>query len=471
MILICIPIGAHSQSVPFQVTPPSLPGTVKQVPSLFGPAVIVNVTSPNPIVNVTLYFRGVSSPPPANLNDLSLYNKTMMIPGPSKGNNYTYRYVMPRYPNQTEVWGLAKAFDNKGNAVSSSPDSSYIYFVTTPPPNAWVSLSLYVWDVNPKYLNVTAYMSAQLSNTITFSPMRIDDSFGNIIYVTHQTAVGIWDTTRMLTLNGYNGFPQLFPFDNYTYTYVATLQNSPKLGQVSVNGVTINSTKATPGLITFSPRNLGQVADDSAWILSSTAQYLPNQTANSSPQIVITIHLERQPEQSGYLILTPILALYAFLGASVLLRNDDDITNRLFVYLTIFLFVYPFLSIIKSLSFTPFVLGFSMAERFGIALVPCTVILAITSIIGWISGSRRRRIAIDLVGVFLAATSLWWVVQFQFTKYVASGSTYVPEQVVYDLFHLGDFGWIVLLALLSGVIGLLGLTGWSCMSKSKATRD
>lgn len=210
------------------------------------------------------------------------------------------------------------------------------------------------------------------------------------------------------------------------------------------------------GAISFSPRNLGQVADDSAWNLTSSVSYVPGTSVKSPTRIVITIYLQRQPEQTQDLILIPILALYAFLGTSILLSRENDIGNRLFVYLSIFLFVYVFLSTIRSLSITPFVLGFSMAERFGLALVPCTVILAIASILAWRPRLRRHRMIIDLAGVLLALLSVGSVVQFALPQYVPTAQGYRLGSVVYSLFSLGTFGWLVIFALSSGTILSIG---------------
>lgn len=458
VILSCLALASiasevSSQSSQLQVTPPHLPSSIKQVPKTFGTSVVVNVNSTNPIINVTLYIRDVPSPPPANLNDLSLYNKTAMIPGPIKGNNHTFSYGMPRLPDQTEVWGLAKAFDTKDNVVNSSAQPTYIYLVTTPKPDAWVSMSFYPWDVNPKFLNMTGYISVTLWNSITYAPITIADNTGNITYVRHQTSESTWDAQHKFVLSGYRGLPQLFPFDNYTFTYDANLEYAPRIRQVTVNQIVFNTTGTHSGVVTFSPRSLKQAADDSVWTITSSVEFLQNTTKDSYPQVIITIHLDRQPEQVNYLILGPILALYAFLGISVLLRKESDITNRLFVYLSIFLFVFAFLPFINSLSTVPFVLGFTMAERLGIALVPSTVILAIVSIVGWMFRRRWIRIVADVSGVVAATYFLWLVVQFQFSRYVPSGGNFVIERTTYDLVQLpGNYGWFVLLALTTGAM-------------------
>ncbi len=452
------PIMASSPG-DFRVSQPKLPGTVRQIPTLSTPEIFVTVTSPNPLVNVTLFFRGLPNPPyPSNFADLKFYNKTLMQPINSSGNDYTYRYLMPRFSNQTNVRGLAEAFDTKGNVAHSSDQPSSIYYVFDFPPYASLDFNLYALDVNPRYMNLTMLMIVDLYNTETYLPISISDIPNTVnIRTNNYSAECCWSALHTFAVNNYQGIAQLYPFDNYTYTL--SLNLSPLSSPLNYSRVTINRahnlTASVPSknLIPFSARNLRQIADDSAWNITSSVTYVPANGPKVPPQLVLVVHLERQPEQTEYLILIPIVVLYAFLGSSILLAGKGDLVNRLFVYLSIFLFTYAFISSVKALTVVPFLLGFSMAERFALALVPCTGILAIASIIAWLPRAQKYRVLIDLIAIGLAAYALWRVVQFSLSEYLSSAQGFVLTQVTYDLFHLErGFGWIVILALSSGAI-------------------
>jgi uncharacterized membrane protein len=118
------------------------------------------------------------------------------------------------------------------------------------------------------------------------------------------------------------------------------------------------------------------------------------------------------------------------LGASILLKGENEIRNRLLVYLNVFIFSYSFESYIRNLSITPILLEFSIIERVVLALVPCTVILFVFSLLG--SGQVLRRIC-DGVGALLAALVLCLVSQVH---------PYFPwnQSITISLFDVGLFG-------------------------------
>ncbi len=144
----------------------------------------------------------------------------------NRGNNYTYEYQMPRFANLTNVFGLAKAIDKVGNVAYSSSEPVSMYYVFTPPPLARIDFGFYVYDVNPRFLNATVFLSASLYNTQTFAPITLQ-SITNALFLrlSHQSAECCWDILRTVVLNTYSGIPQLFPFDTYTYTLDLSLSD------------------------------------------------------------------------------------------------------------------------------------------------------------------------------------------------------------------------------------------------------
>ncbi len=435
LLLLVVPFESQSsaQSTRFTITTPTpaLNPNGRTVPTSFYVYVFVNVTSPNPLVNVTLYFKALpflASPP--DPSDFNVFNKTVMTLWRQEGSNYTFATQLGGFQNQTTVWGEARAFDTKSNVVTSGFWD--MYSVLTIPRKATLDLGVTILDVDPKSLSITPQVSGYITNSISYSGAAVTDSTGpGWIPLDQQQSEDQWQGRGTFVFSYPQGYSQLFPFDSYTYNLDLSVTQILNYSEVTLNRISLPMNQTVPAHLSFSPTNASQISDDSAWNMTSTVRLVTS--GKYAPEFEITVNLTRQTQQTEYYIIIPALALYAFLGVSVFLtRENEDLTNRLFIYLSIFLFVYAFLSVIKSLSITPFYTGFSVADLLGIALVPCTVIMAFASVTRWRINSEAGRTWADIGGSFAALIAFSLMVQIQLPSYNATKYqwTYQPHYFV-----------------------------------------
>jgi hypothetical protein len=426
------------------------------IPASQSPRIDVNVTAPNGVVNVTLLYDGFPGVNPSSLsiNDLSSYTKVAMTPLKSVSSNTTeYYYQMPLFGNDTTVWGIVEAFTG-ANSFASSSGPSQLYYVLTPKALVTLTFSAYLQDVNPSSLNLTIPLSVSLYNTATFEPVTVN-GLQNEIYFTASNQGGecCWSGSKVASIYGYQGPPQLFPFDSYTYTIDLSL-----VGPSSYDNVTFNQTHLPPNVllenpIQFSPRTATENAHDSQWILNSTALFTPATGATQSPSLEITIHLQRQPGFYQLPFEIPLISIFLLLGLSILLRRDSDISSRLLLYLSVLIVAYAFLQFSTTYISGPFIVsGYSLVVLFGLVLVPCTATLAAASIFGWIPLLRRYRTWTDVLGVIASFLVLWEGARFQVPAYIPKGNSFVFGYMTYDMTKFGYFSDFVVLALFSGVI-------------------
>ena len=95
---------SSGQSTGFTITTPTpaLNPNVREVPTSFYVWVYVNVTSPNPLVNVTLYYKPLPfSAGPPSPSDFNVFNKTAMVQVTQVGAIYTYGVQLGGFHNQT----------------------------------------------------------------------------------------------------------------------------------------------------------------------------------------------------------------------------------------------------------------------------------------------------------------------------------------------------------------------------------
>ena len=282
------------------------------------------------------------------------------------------------------------------------------------PPKATLDLTAYVQDVNPKLLGLDFQLHGNLVNSVTYFGLGLRDQYdSDWLMLDSQYEEAMWSGSGTAIFGYYQGFPSLFPFDNYSYTIDLSPTQNLNFSQVFLNGkdLPINGTIPVHVPTLLDPTNASQTSDLSAWNMTTTARFVTN--SKYSPTLEISVTLTRQSQLTDYYIIIPALALYAFLGVSVFLTGEGDLTNRLFIYLSIFLFVYAFLSVIRSLPLTPFYTGFSFADLLGIALVPCTVVMAFASVARWRLKSTKSKTWADVLGSLLAFAVLFLMVQVQ----------------------------------------------------------
>ena len=427
------------------------------VPPNYSAAVFVNVTSNVPIRNVTLYFVARNVPEPSqitNWRNLSIYTTELMEPNfPYSANSTRYAYELPSQPNNTIVFGFAKIIDAKGDILftGGQPYPLQICTYSWPKPGAELDMGMWVLDINPRYLNLTAKFGANLYNSETFNWITISDPYSGLNFPVNKLQGSNLDYWTGQTTNvalGYFGLTQLFPVDSYTYQMELSLSGRLNYSEVTINNHVLAPNATVPDVIGFtnSP-TLSQNNDLSAWNMTSLAQYLPKQGV-----IMITLQTTRQLGEVTNSILIPLLSVYALLGLSILLIRRSDLANRLVLYLTVFLFSFELDSFMRSQVVSPLSSGSTMADLLVLALIPCTVVLAGASIIGWIPKLFKWRLYVDLAGVVGALGVLLLEAKFDALRYVSTVSGGHFQDVTFWVYDLGPWGRGITLALLSGSI-------------------
>jgi NADH:ubiquinone oxidoreductase subunit 6 (subunit J) len=136
-------------------------------------------------------------------------------------------------------------------------------------------------------------------------------------------------------------------------------------------------------------------------------------------------------------------SLFALLGFSVFLRGKNEVRNRLVLYLNVFVFAYGFQSGVTALSITPLVPGgVSMIAKVGLALIPCTVILAICTILGTGISKLNSIEKYGLLDVFAIVASVAVLYAFSVTRvteYLNHSPWLAYRQ--FTIFKLGWDGW------------------------------
>lgn len=419
--------------------------------------VLVGVNSTYPVKNnVTLFYADVSSDIVPNGYQ---YKPIGMSFAWGTDTNGTYETIMPRMPNETWVWAFAVAVDVKGNSGGGQDNSRRVYRSWTPNPKASIlDVDIFLGHIDPKQLTLNMSISGILTNYATWSPEILRLNYlPTFLTINHDEGNFVFSSGNQQVLAYYiSGHPELYPFDGYTFTFSVVLPKYLNSSGAQVEGMPLEAFRVYPDIIWFAPLTLPERLDNSAWEIHSYVEFNPSHNYTLVyPYVQVTITLERKPDQVNYLLLYPVVALYALLGFSVLLRGKDEIRNRLLVYLNVFVFSYGFQSSIRNLSITPLLTGFSMIERTALALIPCTVILAVLSILGTVLTHWRNaeidvsRISVmlgtDVVGIFLAAGLVWNLGTVTVSDYFGRVQT----------FHLLDMSWFGLAIIVSLFAGLI----------------
>lgn len=261
------------------------------------------------------------------------------------------------------------------------------------------------------------------------------------------------------------GHPEFFPFDEYSYSFDLFVPNYLNASDINFNQVYLNTSETISNLIQPEPTTLPESVNLSYWKITSQVQYVPRDpNLDNQTYVRIDIALSRQPDLVNFVLLYPVLSLFALLGASVLLRGENEVRNRLVLYLNVFVFAYGFQSGVRSLSISPLVLGgVSIIEKVGLALIPCTVILTIGTILQSQLPSECRLkgyqvsigVIIDFFAALISAGILYEFSRTAVTEYLGHSPWIAnTEYTIFQLGWEGKFGPLLFTVLLLPIVGL-----------------
>jgi hypothetical protein len=453
---------AAASSATLNVSRPVLaPGQESTITQHETAVVWVNVRSEYDVENVTLNYIQIRGDIAAPL-DLDRYKTLSMDLRP--GSEVTYQCSMPAAQNETWVWGIATAFDKRGNFnESENGEPQRIYFAMTPNPNSSrLDLDIAIRDVDPKSVIMNITINVHLTNYESYSGEHLFSQDNYIdVPVTQRTGTrfdygsGYYPVTLFYRITRDFGHPEVYPFDRYYYAFNLTLpkyvNQTTSLNGKALTSVSVEQVRSEA----WTPAGALDISD---WRINSGVRFFPSRNFTAcAPYLSVTVILERQPEQILYLFFLPVFSLFALLGVSVLLRGQNEIRNRLLVYLNVLVFSYGFNSSVKSLPIAPTLLEVSMIERLILGgLIPCTVILAVVSILGTVIayGSDHKAdtegtdkvVVLDLVGVLIAVGTVYYATRMQLFVYPWD------QPITYTLLDTGWYGWAIIFAILMGIV-------------------
>jgi hypothetical protein len=431
--------------------------------------ILVGVNSTYPVVSVTLFYAVVGGDVVPNGYQ---YKPIGMSFGWGTKTNGTYFTIMPKTPNNTWVWAFAVAVDAVGNSGGSQDNSRRVYYSWTPDPKAsTIDFNVLLGHIDPKQLTLNMSISARLTNYASWSPELLRMSIlPGYLTVNKDEGGFTFSSDRQTALVYYtSGYPELYPFDGYNFTFTVELPKYLNASKVRFDGMLLEAFRPYPDIIWSDALSLQERLDNNAWSIHSYIEFRPSHNFTSAlPEMEITVVLDRKPDPVNYLLLYPIVSLYALLGFSVLLRGKDEVRNRLLVYLNVFVFSYGFQSSIRNLPITPLMTGLSMIERIALALIPCTVILAFVSILtkaltesllGTFSRSNdppglALSSALDTVAIAVSEIVLYLIAMVT-VQYTSTAPSYV-----YTLADLNWWGYATAILLSLGLCISLIVTGF-----------
>jgi len=261
-----------------------------------------------------------------------------------------------------------------------------------------------------------------------------------------------------------NWSPQLFPFDDYNYTFNLPLPDyvnrsiwlGPSYPWLPVEPYVVYENYIA--LNPFTP--LPERIDNSIWVLNSYVTYYPsNNFTARPPTLKVTILLERNAEFVNYPFLLPVFSLFAILGLSVLLADEKQLANRLLLYLTVFGLYYSLEPSIRNSSIAPAMIGFSLIDRLVISLIPCILIFSSSSVIAsticHLKSFKEKAyelavfVGCDAAAAILSALATNLITSVTVTNYL--NNPFRIEFQVVRLVNVGPFGMAVVGALFAGV--------------------
>jgi hypothetical protein len=251
-----------------------------------------------------------------------------------------YQGVMPRLPDYAQVFGEVEAVD-ANHQIRWSPLAPLFVTETPDPKSSNLGLLMYISDIEPKSMNLTLTTGAQFfdnvypywvtsidSNEIFRIPLTQVTKFYFSGGVQNVIVYHVWEQL---------GHPELFPFDQYDYTFDLFIPNYLNASNVSFNQVYLNQSNTIPDLIRLQSNSLATSVDESYWNVTSQVQFVGrNPNLGNRSYVSIDITLTRKPDLVNFDLLYPTLFLYLLLGLSVLLRGEDKVRNRLVLYLNVF---------------------------------------------------------------------------------------------------------------------------------------
>jgi hypothetical protein len=416
----------------------------------------VNVTTSVPVANggVILYYYAYNGISPSSIGLVPLDQFSQVFMSRIFGNETQgiYRATMPVVQNNTEVWGKAQVFDS--NREMSWSDLVPIYNALTPnPKSSSLKLDVSILNVELKSMNLTLSFGGYLYDTVSpycpFGALEGQYEYFTLPFVPECSQTGrskfyfdiVPQEVTVFYFHNQLGHPELFPFDQYNYTFDLSVPDFLNASNIEINSYRLTEDVAYGGLIQLRPVTIPDMITDSYWDMQSSVQYFHADNATTNhPFLRVTILLNRRSEQVNDLLLFPTLSLFALLGFSVLLRGENEVRNRLVLYLNVFVFAYGFQSAVTALSITPLVPGgVSMIAKVGLSLIPCTVILAICTILGTRISKSNSVAKYGILDVFAVTASV--VVLYAFS--VTSVTEYLNHSpwIVYPQFTIFKLGW------------------------------
>ncbi|MDG6940257.1 MAG: hypothetical protein JRN39_07645 [Nitrososphaerota archaeon] len=251
-------------------------------------------------------------------------------------------------------------------------------------PDAYVSVSVYA--LNP--LNQTAQVTLSVevqglyavnSSNVTFSA----GGSGSASFQLRQTAPGTYRGSSGLVSWGMVGYPQDYPFDSYA---------------LKLDGFTVNAsgTGYPVGVIHASAAFQGYPSGmASIWQTTGANGSIPVQVGRG----VVYAITARQPTW-GVPLMLPIEIAFAFLGVSFFLDSRDRLTERLMIFMSVFVFSPVYLLSIQTN--VPVGQFFNVFELQTVTLLTAVGILGVFSIVSHSGRSVTGRGAYDMISLLLS---------------------------------------------------------------------
>jgi hypothetical protein len=396
-----------------------------------------------------------------------------MNPLNASGTSRTYVAQIHPFPAPSFIGGMAVVTSLNQPSVNSSGGPIRIYEVENISQPSILTMDILFYDVNPATLEANFTVNENILNSYsglywsTYSNTNPIEVFPSI---EKQTAAFNWQNSESsYSLYTTQGNSEFYPYDSYNYTIDLTFSSDFNFSQINIDSLSLtpNSSSSTLGKAyqpTNPPSLSTQETDLSYWKITVFASYVKPHNASIPSQLQVVFSIVRSSNSNANIALGTDLAMFVLLGASVVMVGKKQIQNRLFVYLTIFVFEFTFFSALSVLAPEPLVFGgMTLIQNVTYTLVPCTTILAVKSMgETWLPKNNARsslyQTIADGIAVFFASLVLYFLTAISTTvAYVYNPATnsYSPVQQEFNLLDVKDFhayGVYLLLALYGGLV-------------------
>lgn len=352
------------------------------------------------VKNVTLYYTtSERSPFDYKKVDMRL----------SEGNiwNGIFSVQIPPQPNGTLVKHYFELFDNTGNPYRSRPydypeDLFYSFLLIDPSTEIYARIVSI--DLQRLVANLSLYVSINLPSEqgrLSLNPV-IENSWNGEIINQEYFPIQVIDRFRSqldkLWIVSLLGNSNEYPFDSYFLNLTYTLPIAGvKLERLTVQ--TYNQDLKASWKISEEVKVVSSISED-----------------DGVPQSIINmvIRFERQPWTILPIVL-PLLMSLLVLGSTPLIESQKgELSNRLTVYLSLFIFGIGFFFSIGS--YQPFSYGLTIATGLTLIMISATSFFMITSIVG---NYFQRQIVMDIVAaVFVSVIILLVIVIGPYLKVI-----------------------------------------------------